>query len=152
MTTHDASLLDRVLHARAEVLLRRAARAGVARLAAGLAPLVVVRSDRGRELRWVAADLDPEIVAALAGELDPAAAGLVVPEAGGTRGTALTVTAAGARALHLTVQRDWLPWRRRAALGPERVLSGRAEAAAAALGRALLRASAERVRAATAGS
>jgi hypothetical protein len=150
MTSRDATLLDRVLHARAEVLLRREARAGLARLADGLTPLVVVRSDRGRELRWIAADLEPGFVAALAGELDPAAAGLVVPEASGTRGVAVTVTAAGARALDFTAQRGRFLRRGRAVVGPERALSGRAEAFAGALCQGLLRASAERVRGATA--
>jgi hypothetical protein len=132
------------------VLLRREARNGLERLANGLTPLVVVRADRGRELRWVAADLEPELVAALAGELDPAAAGLIVPEDGGSRGVAVTVTAAGARALEFAAQRGRLLRRGRAVVGPERPLSGRAERLASALCRGLLRASAERVRAATA--
>jgi len=150
MTAPDAPLLDRVLHARAEVLVRYEARIGLARLADGLAPLVVVRADRWRELRWLPADLEPELVAAVASELDPVAAGLVVPEGGGSGGVAITTTAASARALAFTVHRGGLLRRARTVVGPERPLTGRSEQLAAALCRTLARADAERVRAETA--
>jgi hypothetical protein len=150
MTPSDTPLLDPVLHARAEVLVRHEARVGLDRLADGLAPLVVVRADRGYELRWLAADLEPELVAAVLSELDPVAAGLVVPEGGGGSGVAITTTAAGARALGFVVYPGSFLRRARTVVGPERPLTGRAEQLAGPLRRALARASAERLRAAPA--
>jgi len=150
MSPSDPPLPDRILHARAEVLVRHEARIGLASLAHGLAPLVVVRADRWRELRWLAADLEPELVAAVASELDPVAAGLVVPERGGSSGVAITTTAVSARALGFTGHRGGFMRRARTVVGPERPLTGRAEQLAGALCRALARADAERLRAAPA--
>jgi hypothetical protein len=150
MNPSDPPLLDHVLHARAEVLVRHEARIGLERMADGLAPLVVVRADRGCELRWLAADLEPELVAALASELDPVAAGLVVPEGGGGSGVAITATAASARALGFVAHAGSFRRRARTVVGPERPLTGRCEQIAGALCRVLARASAERLRAAPA--
>ena len=147
MSPSAPPLLDRLLHARAEVLVRHEARIGLRRLADGLTPLVVVRADRWRELRWLTADLEPELVAAVASELDPVAAGLVIPEAGGSSGVAITVTAASARALGFAAHRGGFLRPARTVIGPERPLSGRAQQLARALCQALARANAERLRA-----
>jgi hypothetical protein len=150
MSPSDPPPLDRVLHARAELLVRHVAGSGLGRMADGLAPLVVVRADRWWELRWLAADLEPEFVAAVVSELDPVAAALVVPERGGTGGVAITMSAAGARALAFTAHPGGFLRRARTVVGPERPLAGRPAQLAAALCRALARAHAERLRAETA--
>ncbi len=147
MSPSDPPLLDRVLHARAEVLVRHEARIGLARMARGLAPLVVVRADRWRELRWLAADLEPDLVAAVVSEHDPVAAALIVPESGGRGGVAITTTAASARALGFTAHPGGFMRRSRTVLGPERPLRGRAEQLAVELCRTIARVSAERLRA-----
>jgi hypothetical protein len=150
MSPSDPPPLDRVLHARVELLVRHVARMGLPRMARGLAPLVVVRADRCWELRWLAADLEPELVAAVVSELDPVAAALVIPEDGARSGVAITTTAAGARALGFVVYPGSFLRRARTVVGPERPLTGRAEQLAGPLRRALARASAERLRAAPA--
>lgn len=104
MDSDAAPLIDRILHARAEVLLRRAVREDLVRITLGeQTPLVVVGHDRARAQRWVAGG-DADLLAAVAAELDPVAAGcLLVVRAGPAHvvGTAVTVSAAGARAFAL---------------------------------------------------
>jgi len=150
MSPPDPPLLDRVLHARAEVLVRHEARIGLARMADGLSPLVVVRADHWRELRWLAADLEPDLVAAVASEHDPLAAAFIVPTDGGPSGVAITTTAVSARALRFTAHPGGFMRRSRTVVGPELPLAGRAGQLAAELCLALVRARDERVRAATA--
>lgn len=146
MSSGAAPLVDRVLHARAEVLLRRAVREGFTRLTeAGRTPLVVVGDDRSRHERWVAGG-DPALLAAVADELDPVAAGcLLVVRAEGREvvGTAVTVTALSARAFTLdaTVRRFGGP---QVSLGRQQEPAGAAAEIAVALLEALERA--ERVR------
>ena len=89
MASQEAALIDRVLHARAEGLLRRAVREGLPH------------------------GLEPEHLAALAAELDPIACALLVLEGDDVasariEGTALTVTASGARALACHARRRLL--------------------------------------------
>jgi len=150
MSPPDPPPLDRVLHARAELLVRHVAWTGLGRMAEGLAPLVVVRADRWWELRWLAADLEPELVAAVVSELDPVAAALVIPEDGGSGGLAITTTAAGTRALAFAAYPGGFMRRARTVLGPERPLTGLAAQVAPAVCHALARARAERLRAETA--
>lgn len=108
MDSEAAPLIDRILHARAEVLLRRAIRDDLARITeAQQTPLVVVGHDRSRAQRWVTGG-DAHLLAAVAAELDPVAAGcLLVVRAGADHvvGTAVTVSAAGARAFALDARR-----------------------------------------------
>ncbi len=108
MDAEAAPLFDRILHARAEVLLRAAVRDDFGRATGGeQAPLVVVGFDRTGTTRWIAGG-DAGLLAAISGELDPVAAGclLVAGTTPGTVvGTAITVSAAGARALPLDARR-----------------------------------------------
>jgi hypothetical protein len=150
MSAADPPPLDRVLHARVELLVRHVARIGLPRMSRGLAPLVIVRADRCWELRWLAADLEPELVAAVVSEHDPVAAALVIPERGGSSGVAITTTAAGTRALAFTAHPGGFLRRARTVVGPERPLSGRAAQVAPAVCDALARAHEERLRAETA--
>ena len=135
MEPEAAPLIDRILHARAEVLLRRVVREQLGRVArCEHAPLVVVGHDRSRHERWVARG-DAELPAAVAAELDPVAAGCLVEVRAvgrGVVGTAVTVSAVGARAFAL----DAVPRRLgrvRVHLGPQEDPTGRAAPVALAL-------------------
>lgn len=146
MDSEAAPLIDRILHARAEVLLRRAVREDVGRITqAEQTPLVIVGHDRSRHRRWVAGG-DARLLAAVTGELDPIAAGCLLVVSTGPRqvvGTALTVTAAGARAFALDalVRRFGRP---RVGLGRQEEPTGVAAEVAVALLEAIERA--DRVR------
>lgn len=122
MDPDAAPLLDRILHARAEVLLRAALREGWSAVAAGVrTPLVVVGHDRSGTTRWLEGG-DAGLLAAVTAEFDPVAVGcLLVVRAAPEHvvGTAVTVSFAGARALALDA--------RRRRFGRPRVTFGRQE-------------------------
>lgn len=130
-----APLVDRILHARAEVLLRRAVREHLTRITQhDQTPLVVVGHDRSRAQRWVAGG-DAHLLAAVAAELDPIAAGcllVVSAERSHVVGTAVTVSAVGARAFVLDARRRRVG-RPRVSFGPQEDPAGVAGEVALAL-------------------
>ena len=142
MDPETAPLIDRILHARAEVLLRRAVREDLARIVEGAqTPLVVVGHDRSRHQRWTTG-VHAGMLAAVVAELDPVAAGCLLVVRAAPRhlvGTALTVSAAGARAFALdaVVRRIG---RARVAFGRQEEPSGVAAEVALALLEAIERA------------
>lgn len=104
MDAEAAPLYDRILHARAEALLRCAVRDGFARIAEQeQTPLLVVARDSSRHERWLHGT-GAGFMAAVAGELEPLAAGCLLVVHASPRalvGTALTVTGRSARAFAL---------------------------------------------------
>ncbi len=104
MDAEAAPLYDRILHARAEALLRHAVREGFERVVEEQqTPLLVVGRDSSRHERWLTAG-DAGFLAAVAGELEPLAAACLLVVHASPRslvGTALTVSGSGVRAVAL---------------------------------------------------